>query len=123
MAYIAVTGDDKLISQLEAFRQKSDLEKAFDDGGKTVAAAARALVPVDSGRLLGSIRVRKSMPTAKVSVQAGSSGFPYAPIVHYGQMPGWSAQPFLTQAVALSNSTIPIIFDKEMDKTMRLTGV
>lgn len=120
---VFVTGDQELITKLERFQRLSDLEKAYDDSGKTVAGIAEKLVPVDTGRLQKSIRYRGPgndlRLKQKTIVQAGTRGFPYAPIVHYGKMPGWTAQPFLTDALSIGYGATRIIFDKEMDETIR----
>lgn len=122
MGHVVVTGDEALIRKIEHFRTMSDLQRAYDDMGGTVSDIANRLVPVKSGRLQGSIRYRTL--SQKTVIQAGSRGFPYAPIVHYGQMPGWTAQPFLTQAFAIANnSRIPLILDKSMSEAMRIARV
>lgn len=95
----------------------SDLEKAYDDSGRTVAGIAERLVPVQTGRLKNSIRYRSL--TQKAVVQAGRRSFPYAPIVHYGQMPGFKRQPFLTNALAIGYGAVKVEFDSEMDKTIK----
>ena len=114
---VFVTGDQELITKLQTFQELSDLEKAYDDSGKTVAGIAEKLVPVDTGRLQKSIRYRSL--TQKAVVQAGTRSFPYSPIVHYGKMPGWTAQPFLTDALSIGYGATRIIFDREMDETIR----
>ena len=122
MGYVVVTGDEELVRRIEHFRTMSDLQRAYDDMGDTVSDIANRLVPVDSGKLKNSIRYR--VLSQKSVIQAGSRGFPYAPIVHYGQMPGWKAQPFLTTAFAIANnSRIPLILDKSMDEAMRIARV
>ncbi len=113
---VYVTGDEELLAKLAAFQRMSDLEKAYDDSGRTVAGIAEKLVPVETGRLRHSIRYRSL--TQKAVVQAGQRSFPYAPIVHYGKMPGWTAQPFLTQALAIGYGAVAVEFDSEMDRTI-----
>lgn len=114
---VFVTGDQELIAKLQWFQELSDLEKAYDDSGRTVAGIAERLVPVDTGRLKDSIRYRSL--TQKAVVQAGRKSFPYAPIVHYGQQAGWeSAQPFLTDALAIGYGAVKVEFDSEMGKTI-----
>lgn len=114
---VFVTGDQELIAKLEVFKRQSDLEKAYDDGGRTVASIANQLVPVETGRLKNSIRYRSLQQ--KAVVQAGTRGFPYGPVVHYGQMPGWTAQPFLTTALSIGYGRVTLRFDNEMDQTIR----
>jgi len=122
MMGVIVLGDDKLVAGLLRFRSQTDLENAYHDTGRYVAALARTMAPVESGRLAGSVRYKTL--TQKTVIQAGTHGFPYAPLVHYGTYPpGSHAQPFLTNAFAVANSNIPIVFDKEMAKTMKQTGV
>lgn len=118
---VVVIGDQELITKIEKFRSMTDLEKAYDKGGDTVADIAERLVPVDSGKLQNSIRYRTL--TQKSVIQAGTRSFPYAPIVHYGQMPGWKAQPFLTQALKIADGRIPYIFNAEIKKALSIADL
>ena len=136
---VVVTGDETLIAKLERFRKLDVFARSFDDAGQTVAATARALAPVGDptdggrvtpraghpGRLKNSIAVKRRRPDSLKSViQAGrymKDG--YAPIVHYAQYQNRSAQPFLTQAFAIANSTyVEIRFDAGMSAQMRASG-
>lgn len=119
---VLVLGDETLVRKLRAFRQLSDLQKEYSNAGETIADTARALVPVETGLLLSSIRYK--VLSQKTVVQAGTRGFPYAPLVHYGVYPpGNSAQPFLTTALAAASGFIGVQFDAGMDGAMRKAGV
>ena len=122
---VIVTGDEAFEAKLKAFQAKGELERAYDDSGAFIARVASGLAPVKTGTLRESIRHSPGTnTTTKRKVQAGNRGFPYAPIVHYGQMPGWTAQPFLTNALAIANASyVEVRFDAEMKEAMRVTGL
>jgi len=79
---------------------KDALKRANKEAAELVAAEARRLVPVESGRLKASIRATGGV--ASGSVKAGNKvRVPYAGVIHYG----WPARniratPFITAAVA-----------------------
>lgn len=119
---VVVIGDEELVAKIEKFRRSSDLENAYGKGGRTVAGIAERLVPVGkTHKLINSIRYRTL--TQKAVIQAGTRGFPYAPIVHYGKMPGWTAQPFLTNALKIADGRIPYIFNAEVKKALQLADL
>ena len=122
---VIVTGDESFERKLRAFQAKGDLERAYDDSGSFIARVASGLVPVRSGTLRESIRHSPGTNVStKRKVQAGTRSFPYAPIVHYGKLPGWTAQPFLTNALKVANARyIEVRFDAEMREAMRVTGL
>jgi hypothetical protein len=82
-------GDKELVDELKA---------AHREAAETVADAARPLVPVQSGKLLRSVRAGATATSGVV--RAGKVAVPYAGPVHFG----WPArhitpQPFLYDAL------------------------
>jgi len=122
---VIVTGDDELEAKLSAFAEKGELERAYDDTGGLVKRLASGLVPVKTGTLKESIRQsRGKVNTTKTMVQAGNRGFPYAPIIHYGQYQNRTAQPFLTNALAIVNARyVEVRFNAEMAEQMKVSGL
>jgi len=83
--------------------------------GELVAARARGLVPVDSGKLKDSIRVTrlKGDPKQNIRVYAGNrnkGGAFYAHMVEYGTVK-MKAKPFLRPALNESKSSIKNIVE------------
>jgi len=93
-------------------------KKAMDRlemAGELVAARARGLVPVDSGKLKDSIRVTrlKGDPKQNIRVYAGNrnkGGAFYAHMVEYGTVK-MKAKPFLRPALNESKSSIKNIVE------------
>jgi HK97 gp10 family phage protein len=89
---------DKITAEIEK-KAMDGLERA----GERIASMARGLVPVDTGALKGSIRVRRLSgdPYLNVRVYAGSrekGGAFYAHMVEYGTVK-MSKKPFLRPAL------------------------
>jgi hypothetical protein len=82
-AGIKVAGLKQAIKALQQIGVPADAVKAANaQAAETVLAAARPLVPVRSGRLLGTLRATKALN--RVSVSAGRASVPYANPIHWG---------------------------------------
>lgn len=91
---------DGFMRSLKSHLEKLEV-KTEDDlvrVGLRVQAAARALCPVDTGRLRSSIVMRRGRDGTGFYVEVGTS-VEYAPFVEFGTS-RMRAQPFLTPAIA-----------------------
>lgn len=118
---VKVKGYKSAIQALRAIGvPDAEIKQAGHEAGELVAAEARNLVPVRSGRLRNSIKVNKAL--RNVTIKAGNEGkIPYANPIHWG----WfrrniKPQPFFTKALGLTRDqvyqnyykTINALFDK-----------
>jgi hypothetical protein len=95
-----------------------DLKDAHAAAGEIVAAEARTIVPVVSGRLMNDIRSSRAVGGA--SVLAGRSRVPYAGPIHFG----WTArniepQPFLYEALDDRRDEVVERYEKEIASLVR----
>lgn len=82
-AAVRVQGVSRLVRTMRAAEVDVDeLKDVTAAAGVLAAAAIRPLVPVKTGRLVGSIRSNKAARRATVS--AGRAALPYGPPVHWG---------------------------------------
>lgn len=94
----------------------AEIKAAGTNAGEIVAAEARGLVPVRTGRLRDTIRVSKSLN--KVSISAGNGGkVPYANPIHWG----WykkhlRPQPFFIKALGLTRDEVYRNYYAAVDK-------
>jgi HK97 gp10 family phage protein len=87
-----------------------EIKDAGSQAGELVAAEARSLVPVKTGKLRNSIRVSKKL--RQVTISAGNdrttrAGIPYANPIHWG----WfrrniKPQPFFVKALGLTRDQV-----------------
>lgn len=99
-----------------------DLSSAASQSGSQVAQVARGLAPVRSGRLVGTIRAAQPTSARAVTaggVTAGGPGVPYAGPIHWG----WAArniqaQPFLTDALAQTESSVVNTYAEAVGRTV-----
>jgi hypothetical protein len=103
---IKVAGLRQAIKSLEAVGVPRDEIKAANNAaGELVLGAARPLVPVRSGRLLGTLRASKSLN--KVTVSAGRASVPYANPIHWGWFKrNIQPQPFFVKALGYTRQEI-----------------
>lgn len=113
---ITVEGLNPLVRALRRAEHQGALDllqRANAEAAGAVHARAVPMVPIDSGRLLRT--VRGSATPRQGVVRAGNRGrVPYAGVIHFG----WprrniSAQPFLTDALARTD--VLGIFTKHID--------
>ena len=84
----------------------AEIKAAGTAAGELVAAEARTLVPVRSGKLRDTIRVSKALN--KVSISAGNGGkVPYANPIHWG----WFKRhirpnPFFAKALGVTRTEV-----------------
>jgi HK97 gp10 family phage protein len=87
-----------------------EIKDAGSQAGELVAAEARSLAPVKTGKLRDSIRVSKTL--RKVTVSAGNnrtsaSGIPYANPIHWGWFKrNIKPQPFFVKALGLTRDEV-----------------
>lgn len=94
----------------------AEIKAAGTNAGEIVAAEARGLVPVRTGRLRDSIKVSKALN--RVSVSAGSNArVPYANPIHWGW---WKKhikpQPFFIKALGLTRDEVYRNYYAAVDK-------
>lgn len=82
------------------------IKQAGSEAGEIVAAQARTLVPVRSGKLRNSIRVSKAL--SKVSVSAGNNTkVPYANPIHWGWFKrNIKPQPFFIKSLGITRDEV-----------------
>lgn len=86
------------------------LERGLVEAAQSIVDAARAIVPVKTGRLQNSIRWQMEKPLTAL-VQAGGEAAPYAGYVENGTS-RMAAQPFMSPAVQLRLSQITAVFER-----------
>lgn len=112
---VTVEGARELeVSAQKAAAELADMSQANSRAGDYVAQVARGLAPVVSGRLAGSVRAEH--PAGRATVTAGGPGVPYAGPIHWG----WAARniaphPFLTDALAQTETSVVSIYGDEVD--------
>ena len=81
---VTVTGLKELITACKVIDAKlpAEVRQINKDAAEIVAAAARGLAPVRSGRLQGSIRAGATQKAG--TVKAGGGSIPYGPPIHWG---------------------------------------
>lgn len=120
-AGIKVAGLNQTIKALrEIGVPDNEIKESLQQSAELVAQRGRTLVPVRSGRLLGSIRTAKQL--RKAVVRAGSSSVPYANPIHWGWYydKEWfiykriKPNPFLAKAMGYERETIIQTFNNQM---------
>lgn len=103
---IKVVGLRKALKSLQEIGvPKEELKEANSRAGDLVLNAARPLVPVRSGRLLGTLRASKSLN--KVTVSAGRASVPYANPIHWGWFKrNIQPQPFFIKAIGYTREEV-----------------
>lgn len=112
---VRVTGLKELIAALHvsAIAMPDDVGSVNKKAAAALVPLARALAPVRSGALAGSIRAGASQ--RKGVIRAGSASVPYAAVIHWG----WPrhhivSNPFLTTAVEQNVDTIRELYVDEL---------
>lgn len=103
---IKVVGLRKALKSLQEIGvPKEEIKEANSRAGDLVLNAARPLVPVQSGRLVGTLRASKSLN--KVTVSAGRASVPYANPIHWGWFKrNIKPQPFFITAIGYTREEI-----------------
>ena len=116
---IKVAGLRQAIKSLEAVGVPRDEIKAANAAaGELVLAAARPLVPVRSGRLLGTLRTSKQLN--KVTVSAGRASVPYANPIHWGWFKrNIQPQPFFVKALGYTRQEIYQNYFRSLDNLIK----
>ena len=91
----------------------SDLKDLHKEVGDLVAGEAKTIVPRRSGTLAGTIRASRAKGAALV--RAGTSGIPYAGVIHFG-WPGHNIepQPFLYDAVDARKDEVIRLYEERV---------
>jgi hypothetical protein len=91
------------------------IKEANQRAGDLVLGAARPLVPVRTGRLVGTLRAAKALN--KVSVSAGRASVPYANPIHWGWFKRHiQPQPFFVTALGYTRDEIRANYFAQMQK-------
>jgi hypothetical protein len=94
----------------------SEIAAAGKDAAEIVAGEARSLVPVQTGKLRGSIRTATQQ--RKAIVRAGGARVPYANPIHWGWFRrGIKPNQFFSRAI---NPNIDKIYKQYFDNLQRL---
>lgn len=103
----------------EANADLKDWTAVHKRAAEPVKETAQDIVPIRSGTLRGTIKVRATRTSARV--QAGSGVVPYAGPIHFG----WpdhniKAQPFLWDAAAVSDKDVIEIYEQGVEEIVRM---
>ena len=118
-ARIQVTGAKELRAAMKAANADlKDWTAVHKRAAEPVQVTAQDIVPVLTGKLRGSIKVRATKTSARVI--AGSGVVPYAGPIHFG----WpahniAAQPFLWDAADVSTDDVTEIYNREVEGLVR----
>jgi len=114
---IKVKGYKAAIKSLQAIGvPDAEIKAAGTAAGEIVAAEARTLVPVRTGKLRDSIKVSKALNS--VSIRAGNNGkIPYANPIHWG----WFKRhirpnPFFVKALGITRTEVFNNYYAQIDK-------
>jgi hypothetical protein len=92
-----------------------EIKQANADAAELVLQAARPLVPVRSGKLLGTLRAGKAL--GKATVSAGRASVPYANPIHWGWFKRHiQPQPFFVTALGYTRDEIRANYFAQMQK-------
>lgn len=92
-----------------------DLKAGMNKAGNVVVDEAKTIVPVLSGKLMGTIRAGKAKN--KVTVRAGGARTPYAGVIHWGwPAHGIEATHYLTDAAERKESQVVDVIREELVK-------
>jgi hypothetical protein len=118
-AGIKVAGLKQAIKALQAVGVPADeIKTANANAAELVLAAARPLVPVRSGRLVGTLRVGKALNKATVS--AGRASVPYANPIHWGWFKKHiQPQPFFVKALGYTREEVYANYFRELDSLIK----
>lgn len=91
-----------------------EIKQANADAAELVLQAARPLVPVRSGKLLGTLRAGKAL--GKATVSAGRASVPYANPIHWG----WykkhiQPQPFFVKALGYTREEVMATYFRQLE--------
>ena len=91
-----------------------EIKQANADAAELVLQAARPLVPVRSGKLLGTLRAGKAL--GKATVSAGRASVPYANPIHWG----WykkhiQPQPFFVKALGYTREEVMKTYFRQLE--------
>lgn len=91
-----------------------EIKQANADAAELVLQAARPLVPVRSGKLLGTLRAGKAL--GKATVSAGRASVPYANPIHWG----WykkhiQPQPFFVKALGYTREEVMQTYFRQLE--------
>lgn len=116
---IKVAGLRQAIKSLEAVGVPRDEIKAANNAaGELVLAAAKPLVPVRSGRLVGTLRASKGLN--KVTVSAGRASVPYANPIHWGWFKrNIKPQPFFVKALGYTREEVYQNYFRSLDNLIK----
>ena len=103
-ANISLTGDkqvDMMLRTLEPKLQKKALRKGTREGAKKVLEVAKSRVPVESGNLLRTMKVRaaKKDPTTRSPMKRGDIGHAVTHVAPKGHVGRGTLDPFYSQFV------------------------
>jgi hypothetical protein len=122
---IKVEGLRETIKDLQALGvEKQDFVNVNLEAAEILMNAARPLVPVRSGKLLGSMRASKTVQYAQVSL--GRAKIPYAGPIHYGWFydrnnfikKNIKPNPFLARALNQNFSNIMARYNESVQKIL-----
>jgi HK97 gp10 family phage protein len=116
---IKVAGLRQALKSLEAVGVPRDEIKAANNAaGEIVLAAAKPLVPVRSGRLVGTLRASKGLN--KVTVSAGRASVPYANPIHWGWFKrNIKPQPFFVKALGYTREEVYQNYFRSLDNLIK----
>lgn len=125
-AGIKIAGLKQAIKALQAVGVPADeIKTANANAAELVLSAARPLVPVRSGRLLGTLRAGKAL--GKATVSAGRSSVPYANPIHWGWFKKHiQPQPFFVKALGYTREEVYANYFRELENLIeknKTTGI
>jgi hypothetical protein len=102
-----------------------ELKAGSHEAGEIVAAEARTLVPVRTGKLRNSIRTNKALN--KIEVKAGGAKVPYANPIHWGWFydrnnfvfKNIRPQPFFYRALHLKREEVYKVYFRNIDRLLQ----
>lgn len=102
--------------------EADDLRDVWERGGSIIAKSAE--IPVLTGRMRSTLRVRATKQAAEISVGGRSSLAPHASQVHYGTPAyGREANPFLLRAKENKEDEIADEVEKGFERILRGTDL
>lgn len=118
---VNIEGADEVVKTLEKLgvEAKQVMQDAAMEGGRIALSEARRRVPVDTGRLRRSLRLRKGRKTetkADVKVTHGEKEY-YGTFLELGTS-NMQARPFLRPAVDENKAQISKAVSKEVSKAL-----
>lgn len=118
---VTVEGINQLVRALKKAEQTellAQLKQANTESGNLVVTAARPMVPVKTGNLLGSLR--SNATERQAIVRAGKKKVPYAGVIHFGwPKRGIEPQPFLFKALDQRRQQVVTTYEQALDRLVR----